>query len=195
MTGSDTIVTHNGRIYEKPADTEDAVRLNINSIQLNISRSRHIYPVCMKQLHVKLVAGSSQRWAGQHTGCSVGSAWWSETPTDRFELVNQVCITFLKKKRKSIFISLFSGPFSLSDFVRPYFFPFLSAFSSSQVERTSFFEGTDVEMATLSEEVVRTHNIWQLYAIIWDQNLLRIINQSTSRWSGFLVLNLNELYI
>ena len=30
ITGSDTIVTHNGRIYEKPADTEDAVRLNIN---------------------------------------------------------------------------------------------------------------------------------------------------------------------
>ena len=52
-----------------------------------------------------------------------------------------------------------SGPFSLSDFVRSYFFQFLSAFSSSQVERTSFFEGTDVEMATLSEEVIRTHNI------------------------------------
>ena len=49
MTGSDTIVTHNGRIYEKPADTEDAVRLNINLFQLNISRSTHIlsypYPV------------------------------------------------------------------------------------------------------------------------------------------------------
>ena len=30
IIGSDTIVTHNGRIYEKPADTEDAVRLNIN---------------------------------------------------------------------------------------------------------------------------------------------------------------------
>ena len=27
MTGSDTIVTHDGRIFEKPADTEDAVRL------------------------------------------------------------------------------------------------------------------------------------------------------------------------
>ena len=26
-TGSDTIVTHNGKIYEKPADVEDAVRL------------------------------------------------------------------------------------------------------------------------------------------------------------------------
>ena len=104
----------------------------------------------------KFVAGSSQRWAGQHTGCSVGSAWWSETPTDRFELLNQEC----KKKIKNISISLFSGPFSLSDFVRPYFFQFLSAFSSSQVERTSFFEGTDVEMATLSEEVLRTHNIW-----------------------------------
>ena len=85
----------------------------------------------------------------------MGSAWWSETPKDRFELLNQEC----KKKIKNISISLFSGPFSLSDFVRPYFFPFLSVFSSSQVERTSFFEGTDVEMATLSEEVVWTRNI------------------------------------
>ena len=60
--------------------------------------------------------------------------------------------------KKYLYFFLFWTLF-ISDFVRPYFFQFLSAFSSSQVERTSFFEGTDVEMATLSEEVVWTRNI------------------------------------
>ena len=42
--------------------------------------------------------------------------------------------------------------FELSEFL---FFPLFELFSSFQVERTSFFEGTDVEFANLSEEVIR----------------------------------------
>jgi len=77
VIGSDTIVTHNGKIYEKPADVEDAVRI------------------------ISTLSGST------HT--------------------------------------VFSGV------------SLVARGTNGQVERTTFFEGTDVEFAQLSEEVIRAY--------------------------------------
>merc|ERR1712192_189420 len=74
VIGSDTIVTHNGQIYEKPVDTEDAVRI------------------------ISTLSGSKHR---------VVSVVARDT--------------------------------------------------DGQVQRASFFEGTDVEFATLSDEVIRAY--------------------------------------
>ena len=69
---------------------------------------------------------SSQLWVGPRTLSSAELAWWPGIPMDRFWFKQFVLI-----------FQIFSC----------IFFPY-------QVERTTFFEGTDVEFAQLSEQVI-----------------------------------------
>ena len=57
---------------------------------------------------------------------------------------------------KSLFLSYLGDRFNLCEFAISLLNSFQTPFSSRQVQRTSFFEGTDVEFATLSEEVIRS---------------------------------------
>jgi len=101
VIGSDTIVTHNGKIYEKPADVEDAVRI------------------------ISTLSGST------HTVFSGVSLVARNTN-------GQVLIQTILLRFQILF------PFQMFSCIS---FPY-------QVERTTFFEGTDVEFAQLSEEVI-----------------------------------------
>ena len=129
-TGSDTIVTHNGKIYEKPADVEDAVRFGQISILffLRLTRKNIFFFRIISTL-----SGST------HT------------------VFSGVSLVARDTNGQVLFKQFF--------FVFKFFFPFqmfLCIFFPHQVERTTFFEGTDVEFAQLSEQV-----IWMLAAIVF----------------------------
>ena len=96
-------------------------------------------------------SGSSQLWVGPRTLSSAELAWWPGAPMDRFWF------------KQFFFVLKFLFPFQI--FFFKFFFPFQifsCIFFPYQVERTTFFEGTDVEFAQLSEEV-----IWVLVAIVF----------------------------
>ena len=90
--------------------------------------------------NIFLFSESSQLWVGPRTLSSAELAWWPGIPMDRFLF------------KQFFFVFKFFFPFQMFSCI---FFPY-------QVERTTFFEGTDVEFAQLSEEV-----IWMLVAIVF----------------------------
>ena len=119
-TGSDTIVTHNGKIYEKPADVEDAVRFG----QLFFFRLTQKYLYFFRI--ISTLSGST------HTVFSGVSLVARDTNGQ--VLIQTIRVNFFKF-------------FFLFQIFSCIFFPY-------QVERTTFFEGTDVEFAQLSEQVI-----------------------------------------